>query len=141
MGASLYRVTKNPKYKEIVVATVKHILDPANGWIDPVDYYQIHMDGNGAFVKFLLDASAIAPDELEEVVVKVGKMLDHVWTNHDGTASLILHRESDHGIRNGWNPYGGEDGYNVDEVGTVHAQGEAARAFGAFAYFINHKAK
>ena len=141
IGASLYRVTKTPRYKKIVIATAKRILDPANGWVDPVDFYQLHMDGNGAFVNYLLDAYAIAPDELKEVLGKVEKMLDHVWTNHEGTARLVLHRESDHGIRNGWNPDGGEDGYHVDEVGTVHAQGEAARAFGIFAYFIGRKEK
>jgi hypothetical protein len=64
-------------------------------------------------------------------------MLEHVWTNHNGAASVTLHREIDHGIRNGWNPFGGEDGYGVDEVGTVHAQGEAARAFGTFVYYLN----
>jgi hypothetical protein len=62
-------------------------------------------------------------------------MLEHVWTNHDGRAAVTLHRLTDHGIRNGWNPYGGEDGYGVGEIGTVHAQGEAARAFGVFAYY------
>jgi len=62
-------------------------------------------------------------------------MLTHVWTNHGGTATVVLHRTGDNGIRNGWNPRGGEDGYGVDEVGTVHAQGEAMRAFGTFAYY------
>ncbi|MBP1656830.1 MAG: hypothetical protein H6Q31_1431, partial [Bacteroidetes bacterium] len=33
-------------------------------------------------------------------------------------------------MRNGWNPHGGEDGHDVGEIGTVNAQGEAARAFG-----------
>ena len=133
VGAALFRATKDPKIREVVVATARHLLDPSSGWVDPVDFYQIHMDGNGAFVNYLLDAYEIAPDELPDVPVKVGLMLDHVWTNHGGRATLVLHRESDHGIRNGWNPNGGEDGYNVDEVGTVHAQGEAARAFGMFA--------
>jgi hypothetical protein len=76
----------------------------------------------------------IAPDELQDIPGKVEKMLDHVWTNHHGHALLMLHRTYDHGIRNGWNPNGGEDGYGVDEIGTVHAQGEALRAFGVFAY-------
>jgi hypothetical protein len=49
----------------------------------------------------------------------------------------MLHRAADDGIRNGWNPEGGEDGYGVNEVGTVHAQGEAARAFGIFAWYKN----
>lgn len=137
IGASLYRATKDPKFKRIVVATAKRIIDPGTGWVDPVDFYQVHMDGNGAFVHFLMDAYQIAPAELNEIPGKVEKMLEHVWTNHHGTADLILHRELDHGIRNGWNPQGGEDGYGVNEVGTVHAQGEATRAFGIFAYFKN----
>jgi hypothetical protein len=137
IGASLYRATKDPKYKRIVVATAKRILDPGTGWVDPVDFYQVHMDGNGAFVHFLMDAYQIAPAELNDIPGKVEKMLEHVWSNHHGTAELILHREFDHGIRNGWNPQGGEDGYGVNEVGTVHAQGEATRAFCIFAYFKN----
>ena len=136
IGASLYRVTKNAKYKRIVVLTAKRILDPATGWLDPVDYYQIRMDGNGAFVHFLLDAYLIAPEELPDLPKKVGLMLDHVWSNHHGAARVVLHRESDHGIRNGWNPIGGEDGYGVDEVGTVHAQSQAVRAFGVYAYVL-----
>jgi len=135
IGAALYRTTQDPRYKTIVVETAKRILDPGTGWVDPVDFYQLHMDGNGAFVHFLMDAYAIAPAELPDIPEKVGKMLEHVWTNHHGAARVVLHRESDTGIRNGWNPEGGEDGYGVDEVGTVHAQGEAARAFGVFAYF------
>mgnify|MGYP001258051483 CR=1 FL=1 len=138
IGAALYRATKDPKYKKIVVETAKRIMDPTNGWVDPNDYFQIQMDGNGAFVNFLLDAYAIAPDELQGIPAKIEKMLEHVWTHHHGAASLTLHRETDHGIRNGWNPYGGEDGYGVDEVGTVHAQGEAARAFGLFVYYLNY---
>ncbi len=136
LGAALYRVTKDEKYKKIVVETVQHTMNPANGWVDAQDYYQIAMDGNGAFVNYLLDAYAIAPDELHDLLPKIEKMLDHVWSNNNGMASVKLHREGDHAIRNGWNPHGGEDGYNVDEVGTVHAQGEAARAFGVFAYYI-----
>ena len=139
IGASLYRTTKDPKYRKIVVETAKVILDPGTGWVDPVDFYQIHMDGNGAFVHFLLDAYSIAPDELADIPGKIEKMLEHVWTNHHGTARVMLHRELDGGIRNGWNPEGGEDGYGVGEVGTVHAQGEAVRAFGIFAYFKNAK--
>jgi hypothetical protein len=135
IGASLFRVTKNPKYKEIVVATAKRMSDPATKWLDPVDYYQIHMDGNGAFVHYLLDAYEIAPEELNDVLIKVEKMLEHVWTNHHGMAKVMLHRVRDHGIRNGWNPNGGEDGYGVGEVGTVHAQSQALRAFGVFAYY------
>lgn len=136
IGASLYRITQDPRYKRIVVETAKRILEPGTGWVDPVDFYQIHMDGNGAFVHFLLDAYAIAPDELSEIPAAIQKMLEHVWTNHHGTATVVLHREWDDGIRNGWNPLGGEDGYGVGEIGTVHAQGEAARAFGIFAYFV-----
>jgi hypothetical protein len=98
------------------------------------------MDGNGAFVHFLLDAYAAAPEELPEVLTKVERMLEHVWTNAHGRATVTLHRSVDHGIRNGWNPHGGEDGYGVGEVGTVHAQGEAARAFGVFAHYFERKA-
>ena len=141
LASLLFRITKEPKYKQIAVATVKHLMDPVNGWVDPVDYFQTHMDGNGAFVNFLFDAYAIAPDELQDIPEKVSKMLEHVWTNHEGTASVTLHRESDHGIRNGWNTNGGEDGYNVNEVGTVHAQAEAMRAFGVFAYYESRKEK
>jgi hypothetical protein len=46
---------------------------------------------------------------------------------------VILHRTQDHGIRNGWNPHGGEDGYGVDQIGTSHAQSQAVRAFGVYA--------
>jgi len=137
IGAALYRSTGDSRYKTIVVETAKRILDPSSGWVDPIDYYQIHMDGNGAFVHFLMDAYAIAPSELPDLPEKIEKMLEHVWTNGHGRARLVLHREFDHGIRNGWNPEGGEDGYGVDEVGTVHAQAEAVRAFGLFAYFHN----
>ncbi len=135
LAAALYRVTQDRKYREVIVSTAKRMMDPANGWIDPDYFYQIRMDGNGAFVNFLLDAYAVAPDELSGLLPQIEQMLDHVWTNNEGTASVTLHRESDHGIRNGWNPHGGEDGYNVNEVGTVHAQGEAVRAFGTFAYY------
>jgi hypothetical protein len=136
IGAALYRATKAPHYKEVVVATARRVMNPVNGWIDPLDYYQIHMDGNGAFVNFLLDAYGIAPVELADLLPKIQMMLEHVWSNNHGMASVTLHRENDNGIRNGWNPHGGEDGYGVDEVGTVHAQGEAARAFGVFAYYM-----
>jgi hypothetical protein len=135
IGASLFHVTKDPRYKRIVVATARRIADPAYGWIDHDDFYQIRMDGNGAFVNYLLDAYALAPEELGDILEKTEKMLEHVWTNHGGTSSVTLHRESDHGIRNGWNPRGGEDGYGVNEIGTVHAQAEALRAFGIFAYY------
>ncbi|HTP79457.1 MAG TPA: hypothetical protein VMM57_03525 [Bacteroidota bacterium] len=138
IGAAMYRMTKNEKYKKIVVATARRIMDPANGWVDKDDFYQIRMDGNGAFVHFVLDAYEIAPKELAEIPMKVGKMLEHVWTNHHGAATVVLHREMDDGIRNGWNPYGGEDGYGVGEVGTVHAQSQALRAFGVFAYTLRH---
>jgi hypothetical protein len=132
--AALYEATHDPHYRTIAVLSARHILDPANGWVDPVDFYQIHMDGNGAFVHYLLDAYMIAPEELHDVPEKIKRMLDHVWTNHHGHATVVLHREYDDGIRNGWNPNGGEDGYGVDEVGTVHAQSQALRAFGVFAY-------
>jgi hypothetical protein len=133
--ASLYHATKDPKYKTIAVASAKHIIDPKNKWLHPDDYYQIHMDGNGAFVQYLLDAYEIAPKELFMIPGIVEKMLEHVWTNNRGKATVQLHRETDHAIRNGWNPNGGEDGYGVDEIGTVHAQSQALRAFGVFAYF------
>jgi hypothetical protein len=97
------------------------------------------MDGNGAFVHFMLDAYMLAPDELRDIPEKVGKMLEHVWTNHHDQASVTLHRFQDDGIRNGWNPYGGEEGYGVDQVGTVHAQSQAVRAFGVFAYVLHER--
>jgi hypothetical protein len=135
VAAALFRETGDEKFRSIAVATAKHIMDPGTGWVDPQDFYQLHMDGNGAFVHFLLDAYDIAPDALHDLLPKIEMMLEHVWTNHRGRASVTLHREADHGIRNGWNPHGGEEGYGVGEIGTVHAQGEAARAFGVFAYF------
>jgi hypothetical protein len=135
IASALYRATGQGNYRDIAVETIKRLLDPATGWVDSTDFFQINMDGNGAFVDFLFDAYAVAPKELAEVPVKVEKMLDHVWSNHRGLATVLLHRTSDHGIRNGWNPNGGEDGYRVGEIGSVHAQGEAARAFGVFAYF------
>lgn len=137
VAAALYRVTKKEKYRLIALETARCIMDPSTGWVDQSDFYQIQMDGNGAFVNYLLDAYRVAPKELSDIPRKIGAMLEHVWTNGHGVAKVTLHRESDHSIRNGWNTFGGEDGYNVDELGTVHAQGEAARAFGVFAYFIN----
>jgi hypothetical protein len=133
--AELYKTTRQEKFKTIAIESAKHILDPKNGWVDSVDFYQIHMDGNGAFVHFLFDAYEIAPKELQEIPTKMEKMLTHVWSNNHGKAIVTLHREYDHAIRNGWNPRGGEDGYGVDEVGTVHAQSQALRAFGVFTYF------
>jgi hypothetical protein len=141
LAAALYHATGVAKYKEIAVATARHITDPATGWVDPFDFYQIHMDGSGAFVNYLLDAYEVAPEELGDLLLKIKKMLEHVWTNHDGRASVTLHRLSDNGIRNGWNPDGGEEGYGVGEIGTVHAQGEAARAFGVFAYYWHRDGK
>jgi hypothetical protein len=135
LAAALHRATGEEKYREIAVATARKLLDPSTGWVDSLWFYQIRMDGNGAFVNFLFDVYAIAPKELAEVPHKVERMLEHVWTNHGGRATVTLHRVTDHGIRNGWNPRGGEDGYGVGEIGTVHAQGEAARAFGVFAYY------
>ncbi|MEK6572059.1 MAG: hypothetical protein AABZ61_11850, partial [Bacteroidota bacterium] len=139
IGAAMYMMTGEAKYKKIVVATAKRIMDPANGWVDSEDFYQLRMDGNGAFVNFILDAYLIAPDQLADIPDKVKKMLEHVWTNHRSTASVTLHRLRDDGIRNGWNPYGSEDGYGVDEVGTLHAQSQAIRAFGVFAYVLSEK--
>lgn len=139
IGAAMYRMTGDQKYKKIVVATAKRIMDPANGWVDPQDFYQLRMDGNGAFVHYILDAYLIAPDQLSDIPGKVDKMLEHVWTNSHGAATVVLHRLSDDGIRNGWNPHGGEDGYGVDQVGSVHAQSQAVRAFGVFAYTLREK--
>jgi len=139
IGASLYRVTKDLKYRRIATATAKRLMNPANEWVDPIDFYQLHMDGNGAFVNAIMDAYLLAPDELSDIPAKVERMLDHVWTNAHGKARLVLHRASDDGIRNGWNPEGGEEGYHVDEVGGVHAQGEAVRAFGVFAYIFHSR--
>jgi hypothetical protein len=136
IGAAMYRMTGEKKYLDIVVATAKRMLDPRTGWVDPTAFYQLRMDGNGAFVHYLLDAYMLAPKELPDVPAKIEKMLDHVWTNAHGTARVTLHRRSDHGIRNGWNPNGGEDGYGVDEVGTVHAQSQAVRAFGVWTYAL-----
>lgn len=141
VGAAMYRMTGNEKFKKIVAASAKRVMDPLTGWIDPQDYYQLRMDGNGAFVHFVLDAYMIAPDLLPDLPEKIEKMLEHVWTNHHGEAPEILHRFSDDGIRNGWNPLGGEEGYNVDEVGTVHAQSQAMRAFGVFAYVLHERLK
>jgi hypothetical protein len=139
LGAAMYRMTGDPKYKKIVVATAKRIMDPANGWVDAQDFYQLTMDGNGAFVHYILDAYLLAPDQLSDVPEKIEKMLEHVWTNHHGTATVVLHRLSDDAIRNGWNPSGGEDGYGVDQVGSVHAQSQAVRAFGVLAYVLREK--
>ena len=139
IGASMYRMTLDPKYKKIVVATAKRIMDPANGWVDSQDFYQLKMDGNGAFVHFILDAYLIAPDELPEIPGKIQRMLEHVWTNHHDKATVILHRLGDDGIRNGWNPNGGEDGYFVDQVGELHPQSQAVRAFGVFAYVLRQR--
>jgi hypothetical protein len=135
LGAVLYRITHDKTIRSVVAATARRIMDPKTGWVDPQAFYQVRMDGNGAFVNYLLDAYATAPGELRDLPGKIEAMLTHVWTNHDRSAAVTLHRESDHGIRNGWNPNGGEDGYGVNEVGTVHAQGEAMRAFGTFAYY------
>ena len=139
IGASMYRMTLDPRYKKIVVATAKRIMDPATGWVDSQDFYQLRMDGNGAFVHFILDAYLIAPDELPEIPGKIQRMLEHVWTNHHDKATVILHRLGDDGIRNGWNPNGGEDGYFVDQVGELHPQSQAVRAFGVFAYVLRQK--
>lgn len=141
IGAAMYQMTKDEKYRDIAVATARRVLDPAYGWVDPDHYYQLRMDGNGAFVHFILDAFMLAPDELPDIPMKVERMLEHVWTNHHGEATVTLHRTSDHGIRNGWNPSGGEDGYGVDEIGTVHPQSQAVRAFGVFVYVLENYVK
>ncbi len=137
IGAALYRVTGDEKYRDVAVATARRIMDPETGWVDAENFYQLRMDGNGAFVHFILDAFMIAPEQLPDIPTKVERMLEHVWTNHFGKANVTLHRSSDHGIRNGWNPNGGEDGYGVDEVGTVHPQSQAVRAFGVFCYVLD----
>ncbi len=139
LGAAMFRMTGDLKYKRIVVETAKRIMDPGYGWVDAEDFYQLRMDGNGAFVHYILDAYLTAPDLLPEIPDKIAKMLEHVWSNHKGTATVVLHRLSDDGIRNGWNPNGGEDGYFVDQVGSVHAQSQAVRAFGVFAYALREK--
>jgi hypothetical protein len=136
IGAALYRATGNQRYRDIVVATAKRIMDPSYGWVDPIDFYQLRMDGNGAFVLFILEAYQIAPAELADIPGKVQKMLEHVWSNNHGKALITLHRPIDNGIRNGWNPRGGEDGYKVNEVGTVHPQSQAILAFGVFASIL-----
>ena len=137
--AALYRMTGKEKYKSIAVESARRILDPANNWVDSKDYYQRRMDGNGAFVHFLLDAYLIAPDSLPDIPWKVGRMLEHVWSNHHGAAVVLLHRLNDNAIRNGWNPSGGEEGYGVDQIGTVHAQSQAMRAFGVFAFALHEQ--
>lgn len=139
LGAAMFRMTGDQKYKKIIVATAKRIMNPANGWIDPVDYYQLTMDGNGAFVHYILDAYLAAPEDLSDIPEKIAKMLEHVWTNNHGKAKVMLHRLGDDAIRNGWNPNGGEDGYGVDQVGSVHAQSQAVRAYGVFAYVLQKK--
>jgi hypothetical protein len=136
IAAALFRATGDTAYKTIAVATARHIMDPATGWVDPRQFYQLRMDGNGNFVQCLLDAYRIAPGELSGLPHKIARMLNHVWTNDYGGATVTLHRESDHGIRNGWNPRGGEDGYGVGEIGTVHAQSQAVRAYGAFVHCL-----
>ena len=139
--AAMFRMTENPKYKMIAAASAKRVMDPANGWVDSTDYYQLRMDGNGAFVHFILDAYSIAPELLPDIPMKVERMLEHVWSNHHGASYILLHRLSDDGIRNGWNPKGGEEGYGVDQIGTVHAQSQALRAFGVFAYVLHEGLK
>jgi hypothetical protein len=139
IGAAMFRMTGDIKYRDIAAATAKRIMDPTNGWIDPQDFYQLKMDGNGAFVHFILDAYQIAPEKLQDIPQKIGKMLEHVWTNNYGYSRVTLHRPIDDGIRNGWNPNGGEDGYKVDEVGTVHPQSQAAMAFGVYAYVLHQQ--
>lgn len=141
VGAGMYRMTGDPKYKKIVVETAKRVLDPATNWVDPEHFYQLRMDGNGAFVHFILDAYLIAPDELSDIPHRVERMLNHVWSNNEGRASVILHRLSDDAIRNGWNPHGGEDGYFVNQLGGLHAQSQAVRAFGVFSYALREKIK
>lgn len=135
VAADLYRVTKERKYRDIIIATARRILDPKTGWVHPEDFYQLRMDGNGAFVHYLLDAYSVAPDKLADIPGKIEKMLEHVWTNNRGQSRVTLHRGADHGIRNGWNPRGGEDGYGVDGVGTLHAQTQALRAFAEYSYY------
>ena len=138
VGTALYRITKDEKYKKILIDTAKYLLNPKNNWVAEKYYYQKHIDGNGAFVNFLMDAYSIAPDELAEVLFKCKEMLDHVWTNNNGKSRVTLHQDIDHGIRHGWNPEGGEDGYYPDEIGTTLAQAEALRAWGVVAYYEHY---
>ena len=139
VGSALYKVTKNEKYKKIVIDTTKYLLNPKNNWVAEKYFYQKYVDGNGAFVNFLMDAYSIAPNKLSEVLPKCIKMLDHVWANTNSQSGIVLHRKYDHGIRHGWHPEGGEDGYYPDEVGTVLAQGSALRAWGIIAYYDGNK--
>ena len=141
IAAALYRITGDKKFKEIAAASARRSMDPSNGWVDAEDFFQLHMDGNGAFVHFVLDAYLVAPELVPDIPEKVSKMLEHVWTNHHGSAAVTLHRPTDDGIRNGWNPRGGEEGYHVDEVGTVHAQSQAMRAFGVLAYVMHERSE
>ncbi|HTX18614.1 MAG TPA: hypothetical protein VMG34_08130 [Bacteroidota bacterium] len=134
--AEMYKITRDPKFLQMALLSARRIMDPANGWVDPEDYFQLKMDGNGAFVHFILDAYMLEPDSLSDIPEKIGRMLEHVWSNHHGGSYVLLHRLDDNGIRNGWNPRGGEEGYGVDQVGTVHAQSQAVRAFGVFAYAL-----
>lgn len=67
IGAAMFRMTGDKKYKEIAAATAMRIMNPANGWVDAQDFYQLRMDGNGAFVHFILDAYQIAPDRLSSI--------------------------------------------------------------------------
>ncbi len=135
VGSALYRVTKDEKYKKIVIDTAKYLLNPENDWVAEKYYYQKYVDGNGAFVNFLMDAYSTAPTKLATILFKCKKMLDHVWTNNKGKSIVTLHYTNDHGIRHGWNPEGGEDGFYPDEVGTTLAQAEALRAWGVVAYY------
>jgi hypothetical protein len=85
-------VTGEEKYRRAAAATAKRVMDPATGWVDPEDFFQISMDGNGAFVHFLLDAYQIAPEELKEIPGNVEKSLEYVWSNGHGKAPVLLHR-------------------------------------------------
>jgi len=107
--AAMFRMTGNPKYKMIAAASAIRIMDSSERWVDSTDFYQIRMDGNGAFVHFILDAYLIAPELLPDIPQKVERMLEHVWSNHHGASYVLLHRLADDGIRNGWNPSGGEE--------------------------------
>ena len=75
VASALYRMTGEKRYRDIAVATAKYALDPRTGWVDPTDFYQLRMDGNGAFVNFIIDAYAIAPNDLRDVPGKIERML------------------------------------------------------------------
>lgn len=134
LAAALYRATGEERYRRIAVDTAHYVMDPANGWVDGESFYQTTMDGNGAVVGFLMDGYAVAPDEMQDILEKCKKALDHVWTNGHGKAKVVLHDPATHGIRHAWNPAGGEKGMAANEIGRAMSQGCALWAWGSVAY-------